>query len=75
MSFVSLNASDFVVSADSITSTLWTGGKPILNTFFTSSQTSSFDTYLSVYQTSSVRSDSEVQFSIAYGEFRFMTNF
>jgi len=68
MSFVSLNASDFVVSADSITSTLWTGGEPILNKFFTSSQTSSFDTYLSVYQTSSVRSDSEVQFSIAYGE-------
>jgi hypothetical protein len=68
MSFVSLNASDFVVSADSITSTLWTGGEPILNKFFTSSQTSSFDTYLSVYQTSSVRSDAEVQFSIAYGE-------
>ena len=68
MSFVSLNTNDFVVSADSITSTLWTGGEPILNKFFTSSQTSSFDTYLSVYQTSSVRSDSEVQFSIAYGE-------
>ena len=68
MSFVSLNASDFVVSADSITSTLWTGGQPILNNFFTSSQTSSFDTYLNVYQTSSVRSDAEVQFSIAYGE-------
>ena len=68
MSFVSLNASDFVVSADSITSTLWTGGEPTLNKFFTSSQTSSFDTYLSIYQTSSVRSDSEVQFAIAYGE-------
>jgi hypothetical protein len=68
MSFVSLNASDFVVSADSITSTLWSGGEPILNKFFTSSLTSSFDTYLSVYQTSSVRSDAEVQFSIAYGE-------
>jgi hypothetical protein len=68
MSFVSLNASDFVVSADSITSTLWTGGEPILNKFFTSSQTSSFNTYLDVYQTSSVRSDSEIQFSIAYGE-------
>ena len=68
MSFVSLNASDFVVSADSITSTLWTGGEPTLNKFFTSSQTSSFNTYLEVYQTSSVRSDSEVQFSIAYGE-------
>ena len=68
MSFVSLNASDFVVSADSITSTLWTGGVPTLNNFFTSSATSSFNFFLDVFQTSSVRSDAEVQFSIAYGE-------
>jgi hypothetical protein len=68
MSFVSLNASDFVVSADSITSTLWTGQTPTLNQFFSSSVTSSFNTYLDVYQTSSLRSDAEVQFSIAYGE-------
>ena len=68
MSFVSLNASDFVVSADSITSTLWTGQTPTLEQFFTSSATSSFNTYLDVYQTSSLRSDAEVQFSIAYGE-------
>jgi len=68
MSFVSLNTNDFVVSADSITSTLWTGQIPILNQFFTSSATSSFNTYLDVYQTSSLRSDAEVQFSIAYGE-------
>jgi len=68
MSFVSLNSSDFVVSADSITSTLWTGGVPTLNNFFTSSTTSSFNFFLDVFQTSSVRSDAEVQFSIAYGE-------
>ena len=68
MSFVSLNASDFVVSADSITSTLWSGGVPTLNNFFTSSATSSFNFFLDVFQTSSVRSDAEVQFSIAYGE-------
>lgn len=68
MSFVSLNASDFVVSADSITSTLWSGGTPTLNNFFTSSATSSFNFYLNVFQTSSVRADAEVQFSIAYGE-------
>ena len=68
MSFVSLNSSDFVVSADSITSTLWTGGVPTLNNFFTSSATSSFNFFLDVFQTSSVRSDAEVQFSIAYGE-------
>ena len=68
MSFVSLNTSDFVVSADAITSTLWTGGVPTLNNFFTSSATSSFNFFLDVFQTSSVRSDAEVQFSIAYGE-------
>ena len=68
MSFVSLNTSDFVVSAYSITSTLWTGGVPTLNNFFTSSATSSFNFFLDVFQTSSVRSDAEVQFSIAYGE-------
>ena len=68
MSFVSLNTSDFVVSADSITSTLWTGGVPTLNNFFTSSATSSFNFFFDVFQTSSVRSDAEVQFSIAYGE-------
>jgi len=68
MSFVSLNSSDFVVSADSITSTLWSGEVPTLTQFFTSSQTSSFDTFLDIYQTSSLRSDAAVQFSIAYGE-------
>ena len=68
MSFVSLNTSDFVVSADSITSTLWSGEVPTLTQFFTSSQTSSFDTFLDVYQTGSLRSDAAVQFSIAYGE-------
>tara|TARA_R110002153_G_scaffold66131_2_gene176826 strand:+ start:6449 stop:7489 length:1041 start_codon:yes stop_codon:yes gene_type:complete len=68
MSFISLNSSDFVVSADSITSTLWSDGAPTLNKFFTSSATSSFNFYLDVYQTSSVRPDSEVQYSIAYGE-------
>ena len=46
MSFVSLNSSDFVVSADSITSTLFSGEVPTLTQFFTSSQTSSFDTFL-----------------------------
>ena len=68
MSYVSFNSSDFVVSADSITSTLWSGDVPILNQFFTSSVSSSFNFFLNVYQTSSLRSDAEVQFAIAYGE-------
>jgi hypothetical protein len=37
MSFQSINAEDFVVSSDSISSTLWTPGTPGLSTFFTSS--------------------------------------
>jgi len=68
MSYVSFNSSDFVVSADSITSTLWSGEQPILNQFFTSSVSSSFNFFLNVFQTSSLRSDAEVQFAIAYGE-------
>ena len=37
MSFKRLDPQDFVVSADSITSTLWSGDQPKLETFFTSS--------------------------------------
>ena len=68
MSYISLNSSDFVVSADSITSTLWSGDTPTLDKFFTSSISSSFNFFLNVYQTSSLRSDAEIQYAIAYGE-------
>ena len=68
MSYISLNSSDFVVSADSITSTLWSGDTPTLDKFFTSSVSSSFNFFLNVYQTSSLRSDAEIQYAIAYGE-------
>jgi hypothetical protein len=37
MSFSRLDPQDFVVSADAITATLWSGGVPTLSTFFTSS--------------------------------------
>ena len=37
MSYNRLDPSDFVVSSDSITATLWTGALPTLTTFFTSS--------------------------------------
>lgn len=71
MSFQSINAEDFVVSSDSLSSTLWTSGNPGLTTFFTSS--GQFDGsnprkfFLDVYNTGSTLSGSEVQFSIAYG--------
>ena len=69
MSFKRLDAEDFVVSSDSITSTLWSTGNPTLTSFYTSSVQeagSSGNFYLSVYQTSSTDSNAAVQFDIAY---------
>lgn len=70
MSFKRLDPEDFVVSADSITSTLWSTGAPELTTFHTSSTqeaASSGNYYLSVYQVASTDSSAAVQFDIAYG--------
>jgi len=69
MSFKRLDTEDFIVSSDSITSTLWSTGNPILTAFYTSSVQaagSSGDYYLSVYQTASNQTSAEVQFDIAY---------
>jgi hypothetical protein len=71
MAFKRLDPEDFVVSSDSITSTLWSTGAPTLTTFFTSSVQaagSSGNYYLSVYQTSSTLSTAAVQFDIAYAD-------
>lgn len=66
MSFTTINAEDFVVSADSVTAPAWSSNTPTLSTFFTSSgTTSSF--YIDVYNTASSNVNSAVQFSIAYG--------
>jgi hypothetical protein len=67
MSFKRLDAEDFVVSSDSITSTLWSTDSPTLTTFFTNSiqeAGSSGNYYLSIYQTSSA--EALVQFDVAY---------
>ena len=69
MGFKRLDPEDFVVSVDSVTSTLWSTDAPTLTTFFTSStqeQSSPGDFYLDVYQTSSLDNNAAVQFSIAY---------
>ena len=71
MSFKRLDAEDFLVSSDSITSTLWSTGVPTLTEFFTSSiqeAGSSGDFYLSVYQIESSGSAAAVQFDIAYAD-------
>jgi len=70
MSFKRLDPQDFVISADSITNTLWSGDAVTLDSFFTSSTQeagSSGDYYLSIYQTASSDSTAKVQFDIAYG--------
>ena len=68
MSFVSFNPEDFVVSADSITSVLWSSGNTTLTSFFTSSTAINNNAYLPVYwRNPSVYSSDLPQFSIAYG--------
>jgi len=71
MSFKRLDAEDFVVSSDSITSTLWSTESPTLSQFFTSSTQiagSSGDYYLSVYQADVTSATSQTQFEIAYAD-------
>ena len=70
MAFNRLAPEDFVVSSDSITSTLWSAGAVALTNFYTSSTQeagSSGNFYLNIYQTASTYSSAEVQFAIAYG--------
>lgn len=71
MSFSKLDPQDFLISADSITSALWTNYLPTLTNFYTSSTqeaSNAGDYYLSIYNTSSTLSDAEVQFDITYGD-------
>jgi hypothetical protein len=71
MSFKRFDAEDFVVSSDSITSTLWSTGAPTLTQFFTSSVQeagSSGNFYLTVYQTASTLTAATPQFEIAYAD-------
>ena len=73
MSYVRFNPEDFVVSTDSVTTTLWSNATPTLTTFFTSSTgvggtTTGSAAYLNVYQSDpAFTASAEVQFSIAYG--------
>jgi hypothetical protein len=70
MAFNTLAPEDFVVSSDTITSTLWSNNTLNIPGFFTSSTQeagSSGDFYLNVYQTASTNLSAEIQFAIAYG--------
>ena len=67
MSFNRLDTSDFVISTDAISSTLWSNNSPALNLVFTSSTQvaeASGNFYTNVYNPSPSGS---VQFAIAYG--------
>ena len=67
MSFKRLEASDFVVSTDAISSTLWSTNAPSLTAVFTSSTQvngSNGAFYTNVYDAATTQS---VQFAIAYG--------
>jgi hypothetical protein len=71
MAFKRFDPEDFVVSSDSITSTLWSTGAPTLTEFYTSSiqaAGSSGNYYLAVYQTASTLPTAQVQFDIAYAD-------
>ena len=71
MAFKRFDPEDFLVSSDSITSTLWSNGNPTLTTFSTNSVQevgSSGNYYLSIYQTSSNLPSAQVQFDIAYAD-------
>jgi len=71
MSYIRLDPQDFLISAEAITSALWTGYAPTLNSFFTSSTqvaSNAGNYYISVYQTASSDTNAEVQFDITYGD-------
>jgi len=72
MGFKRLDPEDFLVSADSVSQTVWSDRKAQLSTFFTSSAqrvaSISGEYYLAVYQTASTDATAEPQFDIAYGD-------
>jgi hypothetical protein len=69
MSFITLNAEDFVVSSDSIVSTLWSDNTTAMTSFFTSSTSPTNNSYLPVYQQNPILFPSTLsQFSISYGQ-------
>jgi hypothetical protein len=71
MAFKRFDPEDFLVSSDSITSTLWSTGNPTLTAFYTSSiqeAGTSGNYYLSIYQTASTISTAQTQFDIVYAD-------
>lgn len=71
MSYKRFDAEDVVVSAESISTPVWTGDVTTLSTFYTSSTqigATSADYYYDIYNTGSTIQGSRVQFSVAYAD-------
>jgi len=71
MSFKRFDPQDFLISADSVVSGLWTGGDSTLTTFESSSTQvagTSGQYYTSLFQTASTLPEAEVQLCLAYGD-------
>lgn len=69
MGFKRLEPEDFLVSADAVTATVWSGNKRTLSTFFYSTAQAgdrSGDYYLSVYDKTPTDTTAEVQFDAAF---------
>ena len=71
MSFKRFEADDLVVSAEPVSSPVWSTGQPTLTAFYTSSAQANGVTgnyYINVYQTGSTEDNAAVQFAIAYAD-------
>jgi len=69
--YITLDASDKVLSTDSVTAAMWSGNTPTLQVFQTSSAqvTSAVkEYYTSVYQTASTGVTAAIQFDVAYND-------
>lgn len=67
MSYTRLDATDFVISADSVTAPAWSNNVTALTSFFTASSALTGSYYIDVYNETYTSNTSSVQFSIAYG--------
>lgn len=67
MSFTRIDATDFVVSSDSVTAPAWSNNVTTLSSFFTASQSLTGSYFIDVYNEVFTSNTSSVQFSIAYG--------
>lgn len=69
MSYKRLEADDFLVSVDSITSTVWSDNTPTLTTFALATTASSNDAYYkNVYTSLAKEVQGDPEFAIAYGD-------